>query len=163
MVFTIESQETGMTEASGAAFTLFFEQAEPRLRRALVATYGADRGREAAAEALTYAWQHWERVQLMDNPIAYLYRVGQSRSRSRRPPVVFPPVAPEGPWVEPGLPAALDELSERERLAVVLIEGFDWTFREVAELADVSVSSIQSYFERGLRKLRATLGVTEDA
>ena len=99
----------------------------------------------------------------MDNPIAYLYRVGQSRSRPRRQPVVFPPVAPDGPWVEPGLPAALDALSERERLAVVLIEGFGWTFREVAELADVSASSIQSYFERGLRKLRAALGVTEDA
>ncbi len=152
-----------MTDASGVAFALFFEQAEPRLRRALVATYGADRGREAAAEALTYAWQHWERVQTMENPMGYLYRVGQSRSRPGRTPVIFPPpVAAHGVWVEPKLPAALAELSDRERLAVVLIEGFEWTFREVAELADVSTSSIQSYFERGLRKLRAALGVTED-
>jgi len=151
-----------MTDAGGA-FALFFEQAEPKLRRAFVATYGADQGRDAAAEALTYAWQHWERVEQMDNPMGYLYRVGQSKSRARRTPAIFPaPDNAAGVWVEPKLPEALVALSERERLAVVLIEGFDWTFREVAELADVSVSSVQSYFERGLRKLRVALGVNQD-
>jgi len=40
-------------------FELFALDVEPRLRRALVAAYGSDRGREAAAEALAYAWEHW--------------------------------------------------------------------------------------------------------
>jgi DNA-directed RNA polymerase specialized sigma24 family protein len=57
----------------------------------------------------------------------------------------------------------LADLSERERLAVVPIEGFGWTFREVADLAGVSSSSIQSYLARGLRTLRDSLGVSEDA
>jgi DNA-directed RNA polymerase specialized sigma24 family protein len=153
-----------MPDASGEGFTAFFVDAEPRLRRALVAAYGAERGREAALEALAYAWQHWERVREMDNPVGYLYRVGQSRSRPRRQPPLFP-ASPTAPSLttEPELPRALAGLSERERLAVVLIEGFGWTFREVADTAGVSVSAVQSYLSRGLRKLREALGVTEDA
>lgn len=153
-----------MADGIAVEFSVFFADAEPRLRRALVATYGGERGREAAAEALAYAWQHWERVRVMDNAIGYLYRVGQTRSRPGREPVLFPPLPTvDGRWVEPELPQALANLSDRERLAVVLIEGFGWTFREVAELAEVSVSSVQSYLDRGLRKLRAALGVSEGA
>lgn len=145
-------------------FAAFFAETEPRLRRALVAAYGPQRGREAAAEALAYAWQHWDRVRDMGNPAGYLYRVGQSRTRERLLPPLFPPVpAGREPWTEPELPAALESLSERERAAVVLIEGFGWTYREVAEMTDVSISSVQSYRERGLRKLREALGVTEGA
>ena len=143
-------------------FSAFFEDAEPRLRRALVAALGAERGREGAAEALAYAWQNWEEVRQMKSPIGYLFRVGQSRSRPRAT-VSFDGVrVPNGdPWIEPSLPAALASLSERERLAVVLIEGYGWTWREVADLADVSVSSIQSYLRRGLEKLRTHLGAVD--
>ena len=65
--------------------------------------------------------------------------------------------------MEPALVPALAVLSERERLAVVLVDGFEWTLREVAEIADLSVSSVQSYRDRGLRKLRAALAVTDHA
>lgn len=153
-----------MPDATADGFGEFFAEAEPRLRRALVAAYGGERGREAAAEAFAYAWEHWERVSTMENPVGYLYRVGQSRSRPRLVPQPFPPVpAGDGVLVEPELPRALAGLSERERLAVVLIEGFGWTFREVAELEELTVSSVQSYLNRGLTKLRAALGVSKDA
>jgi hypothetical protein len=56
------------------SFTKFARNAEPRLRHALVAAYGPDVGREAAAEAIAYGWENWERLQSMDNPIGYLYR-----------------------------------------------------------------------------------------
>jgi DNA-directed RNA polymerase specialized sigma24 family protein len=62
-------------------FSRFVEKTEPRLRRALVAAYGSERGREATAEALAYAWEYWEAMQEIDNQLAYLYRVGQSRTR----------------------------------------------------------------------------------
>ncbi len=140
-------------------FADFFGDAEPRLRRALVAAYGPERGREAAAEALAYAWQHWDKVKFMTNAVGYLYRVGQSKSRPRRRAPVFPTTTGSSePWFEPGLPDALNELSERERAAVVLIEGFGWSFREVADTIGITRSSVQVYFERGLVKLRASLG-----
>ena len=61
--------------------------------------------------------------------------------------------------IEPGLPAALAALSERQRVAVVLVHGFGWTQREVAELTDTSPSSVQKHLERGLLSLRRTLEV----
>ena len=142
---------------------MFVAGVEPRLRRAFVATYGADRGTEATAEALAWAWTHWSRVQEMPNPAGYLYRVGQSRTRSRRASylVAAPPAAM--PWVEPALPAALAALSEGQRTAVVLVHGFGWTLREVGELTGIQPTTVQNHLERGLAKLRVALEVTEDA
>jgi len=144
-------------------FHLFLQAAEPRLRRALVAAYGAERGREATAEALGYAWEHWERVKSMSNPTGYLYRVGQSRTRERQKhPLFVRPDHPE-PWFEPALAPALEKLTERQRTAVVLVHGFGWTLREVAECTDVKATSVQNHLDRGLKKLRAALKVGSDA
>ncbi|MCB1249407.1 MAG: hypothetical protein KDB36_08365 [Acidimicrobiales bacterium] len=153
-----------MPEHDDASFEAFFTVAEPRLRRALVAAFGTTVGREAAIDALAYGWEHWERVAAMANPVGYLYRVGQSSVRTRAEGRWrSEAVVAEASWFEPALPSALADLSERERQAVVLVDGFGWTLREVAEVAGVAVSSVQSYRDRGLEKLRAALGVTEDA
>jgi RNA polymerase sigma-70 factor (ECF subfamily) len=145
------------------AFAQFVREAEPRLRRSLVAAYGDERGRDAAAEALANAWEHWERVREMENPMGYLYRVGRSRTRQRRPVAVDPYVPRAEPWVEPGLDGALARLTENQRIAVVLVHGFGWHMREVAELIDVGVTTVQNHLDRGLAKLRLALAVYEDA
>ena len=151
-----------MTEDIESEFCLFMQHAEPRLRRAFVAAYGAERGREATAEALGYAWEHWERVKGMNNVTGYLYRVGQSRTRERlRRPLFLRPEHPE-PWYEPSLAPALEGLSAGQRTAVVLVHGFGWTLREVAECTGVKVTSVQSHLDRGMRKLRAALKVGID-
>ena len=72
------------TEPLSESFTRFVAEVEPRLRYALTAALGRERGREAAAEALAYGWEHWERLQSTDNPAGYLSRVGRSRGRRRR-------------------------------------------------------------------------------
>ena len=142
-------------------FREFVESNEPKLRRALIARYGPERGREATAEALGYAWKHWSRVGVMENPVGYLFRVGQSRSRSRHllpMPVLFPVHGPDGePWSEPKLPEAIAQLSDRQRTAVLLIHGYGWTYQEVANLSGMSRSSVQKHAERGMTKLRAVL------
>ena len=146
-----------------AGFEEFYDQAEPRLRRALVAAYGTERGREATAEALAWAWEHWSDVAGMANPVGYLYRVGQSRTRPRRRRPVFDIPTRTEVEIEPGLPAALASLSERQRVAVVLVYGFGWTHREVAELTGTSASSVQNHVERGMRRLRRTIEGSSDA
>ena len=147
------------------AFTVFMRETQDRVRYALVAGYGAEKGRESAAEAFSYVWEHWERVSKMENPAGYAYRVGQRlAARSpRRPPVVFPSVTPDLPDVEPGLPGALERLSDRQRVVVVLVHGFAYTQRDVAELLQISAGSVQRHLERGLAKLRTDLGVEIDA
>ena len=56
--------------------------------------------------------------------------------------------------------AQLAGLSDRERIAVVLVNGFEWSLAEVAELSGVSKSTVQTQVERGMAKLRAGMGVT---
>ena len=51
-------------------------------------------------------------------------------------------------------------LSDRERIAVMLVNGFEWSLAEVAELLGVSKSTVQTHAERGMAKLRAGMGVT---
>ena len=145
-------------------FTAFVESYEPKLRIALMAAYGPERGREATCEALAYGWEHWDRVRVMEHPVGYLYRVGQSRSRPRKTPRPDPEVVAGGePVVEPGLPRALAGLSRRQRMAVVLIDAYGWTGREAAAVMGVSEDTVRTHLRRGLQKLRASLGVSVDA
>jgi RNA polymerase sigma-70 factor (ECF subfamily) len=140
---------------SKKTYTSFVRNSEPRLRQALVARLGPDRGREATAEALAYGWEHWDRVEKMQNPAGYLYRVGQSRGRRRlRPLQLPPPPSYSDPLVEPALPVALARLSGRQRTAVILVHGFEWTHHEVSDLMGVSVSTVRNHLRRGMDKLR---------
>jgi len=48
-------------------------------------------------------------------------------------------------------------------MAVVLVDGYGWTHGEAAEVMSVSEATVRTHLGRGLRKLRAALGVTADA
>ena len=147
----------------GSDFDQFVDRVRPRLARAFVASYGIERGEDALAEALAYAWQHFEVLATMENPAGYLFRVGQSRTRRRSRPVIFPaPDTARVPEVEPQLPAALGDLSERQRVCVVLVFAFEWTHHEVADLLGIARSSVQNHVERGLLRLRDSIGVLSD-
>ena len=147
-----------------AWFDSLVREVEPRLRHALVAVYGQERGRDATAEALAYAWEHREQVMWMANPAGYLYRVGRSRGRIRRLTPRFLPIEPTRlPDIEPGLPGALDCLSERQRLTVVLVHAYGYDRQEVASILDISVSAVDTHLARGLVKLREILGVQTHA
>ena len=143
-------------------FSCFVGEAEPRLLRALVGAFGSEVGREATRDALAFAWEHWSEVSGMDNPVGYLFRVGQSRSRAyRRRQAWFPEVPQrELPDVDPRLPAALGRLSRRQRAAVVLLYVEEMPEREAAEALGVSRASVRKHAERGLAKLRRSLGVS---
>ena len=67
-----------MMDRGRSDFERFVAEVEPRLRRALVAAFGAAVGRQAAADALAWAWQNWERVRGFESPVGYLYRVGRT-------------------------------------------------------------------------------------
>ncbi len=144
-------------------YSSFVEEVQDRLRHALVAHFGLETGREAAADALAYGWEHWDRIQTMDNPAGYLYRVGQHKAIRRRRSRPLFPAAPthSDPIVEPGLPRALTSLSAKQRQVVVLVHGYEMTHQEAADLLGVSRGSVQRHLERGLAKLRHSLGVSD--
>lgn len=142
-------------------FRDFVVECEARLRQSLCALLGSDVGREAAAEALAYGWEHWDRVSKLDNPAGYLFKVGRNRGRRLRGRRIVLSVEPSAhtPEFEPGLPAALAALTDRQRVAVLLIHSFEWSFSEVADHLGISKSSVQRHVERGMSALRKSLGV----
>ena len=146
---------------SADAFESFVMDVEPRLRRALIAVYGRERGHEATAEALAWAWEHWRRCRSLDNPVGYLFRVGQSRSRRRKEGSLPWTDTGSTPWIEPNLATALAGLTPNQRVSVVLVHGFEWQLREVADLLSITTSTVQSHLERGLTKLRYALEGSE--
>lgn len=99
-----------------ARFDEFVTEARPRLVRAFVPVRGIDGAHDAAAEALAFAFEHWDRVEVMANPVGYLYRVGQSRTRSRMRPRLPRPESVGVPEVEPGLVEALGSLTVEQQL-----------------------------------------------
>jgi DNA-directed RNA polymerase specialized sigma24 family protein len=149
-------------ETASETFSTFVAEHEARLRHALTARFGAETGKEAAADALAYGWEHWDRVATMENPVGYLYTVGRDRGRRMmgRRRVVFPSLPEErAPWVEPGLSPAVAALPARQRTVVLLLHGYEWTQNEVAEVLGISKASVQRHAERAMARLRRKLGV----
>ncbi|QGG95145.1 RNA polymerase sigma factor [Actinomarinicola tropica] len=136
-------------------------EVRPRLAAAFAATYGIERGEEALAEAMAWAWEHHERVLAMENPAGYLYRVGQTRSRPRPTPRFLPSPSELGiDDVEPALAPAMEELTERQRTCVALVVGLHHSHQEAADLLGISKSSVQQHVDRAMDHLRTRLGVT---
>jgi DNA-directed RNA polymerase specialized sigma24 family protein len=143
-----------------AEFDRFVAEVRPRLIRAFAGAVGATNAADAAAEAVAYAFEHWDRVRLMDNPAGYLYRVGQSRTRRRRTPALPPPASIGVPDIEPSLVPALLSLPETQRTAVWLVHACGWHYAEVADAMDTSASMVGNHVSRGLEALRRSMGVT---
>jgi DNA-directed RNA polymerase specialized sigma24 family protein len=156
----IDRSDASSSAAETNSFDAFVVAVEPRLRAALVARHGRDRGAIAAAEALSWAWERWDRVRELESPVPYLVKVGTSRTRTR---VLFPRVehafSPSDQHFEPGLDAALRGLSDRQRSCVVLIAGFEMSFAETAEILGLAKPTVQKHYERGMKRLRRELGV----
>lgn len=143
------------------SFEAFLGEFEAGLRHALIGLFGPEAGRDAAAEALLYAWEHWDRVGEMDNPGGYLFRVGQSWGRRDGKQRFVLPAVPEHrePWVEPALPAALGELSGKQRVAVMLRHGSDWDYDEIGRFMGITEAAARKNVQRGLAQLRDALEV----
>ena len=136
-----------------------------RLRRVLFAHFGIEEGDEAAADALAWAWEHWDQVREMTNPVGYLYRVAQTSARRqrrwRRPVGLLAQPHDDLAGFEPGLDAALAGLPRAQRIAVILVHALGWSYQEAGDAMDVPVSSVRNHVHRGVKKLRTSLGVPQ--
>lgn len=142
------------------SFETFAAEAAPKLRRAFAGALGADRTPDAVAEALAYGWEQWDRVRDMEFPVGYLFRVGQSRTRPRERPTLPRVEHASGEHTfEPGLPAAVMTLPDTQRTAVWLAHGCGWNHQDIAEVLEVSTSTVSTHVNRGLERLRKEMGV----
>jgi RNA polymerase sigma factor (sigma-70 family) len=153
-------------ESAKSDFDAFVQTEGARLRRVLVAHYGMDVGFDVAGDALAWAWEHWARVQEMENPTGYLYRVAQSsarRHRRWRSAVVLPPerVPANESAFEPKLEQALLSLKPAQRVAVVLVYGLGWKYKDAAAAMSIPVTTVRNHLARGMARLRREIGEIE--
>lgn len=153
---------TGPAGTSGPpAFDELIDRVRVRLRPVLWSKWGVEVGGDLCAEVEEYAWTHRERLLEMDNPLGYLYRVAQSRSRRytrwlRR--TTFPEHFPDVPHDDPELNDILHllaGLTPDQRACVLLTHGFGWTYEEVAGLLGMTRAAVNNHIHRGMTRLRA--------
>jgi len=152
-----------------AAFRSFLSDVGPRLERALIAAYGLEIGSEAYAEAVVVGWERWTELSSMENPAGYLFRVGQSRARphlrwsARRDvfaaSVSGPPVVDSAtdPVVIDAI-TALGQLRREQRVAVLMVRAWGFTYAETAAVLDVSEAAVANHVRRGMALLRMKMG-----
>jgi DNA-directed RNA polymerase specialized sigma24 family protein len=143
-------------------FEQFVLTMEPGLRRALAAFLARDAVGDALAEAFAYAWEHRDRVMRLEHPKGYLFRVAQSKARTRKQGFLPWSSADTTPDVEPDLVRALAALSPSQCHAVWLVHACGWTYAETAEALHMSASTVGSHVSRALGHLRERLGVAAD-
>jgi len=156
------SVSTGdMGDENEEEFDVFVMHVQPQLERALAGHLPSPMVGDAVAEALAYAWEHRTRVLPMGNPVGYLYRVAQSRSRRRKQGLLPWKSDDAIPDIEPGLPAALAGLSAKQSQAIWLVHATGMTHVEAGDAMGISASTVANHLERGMTRLRAELGVDE--
>ena len=144
-------------------FDAFFRDAEPRLRRAYAGRLAPDHVGDAVSAALEFAWRNWDRVAPMEHPVAYLFRVGLSKSRRRKEGRLPASPPQEVMHVEPALVSAMQRLPPRQREVVWLVDACEWTPTEAAQALGLSLSAVRTHRTRGLESLRQHLGVNSNA
>jgi len=126
---------------------------------------------EVAAEAFLAAWQSPEDVTVLDRPGAWIRKVAlrqAGRARRRRCQRTRVEAAhrtlphDEAP-LDPDLHAALQSLSENQRVAVVLHHLGGWPAADIAEVLDCTEATVRSHLRRGRHRLAALLGEPTDA
>ncbi|MFI0446451.1 RNA polymerase sigma factor [Actinomadura sp. 6N118] len=160
--------------ADDAAFAEFYRGAYPGLVAELYAYTGSmAEAQEAAQEAFMRAWSHWRKVGSYEYPRAWVARVGYrlavSRWRRARSAMTSmlrhgppPDIAPPGE-TSVALVAALSQIPEAQRRAVVLHHMGGYRIAEIAAIEGVAEGTVKARLSRGRQRLAELLADGERA
>ena len=150
--------------AAVADFELFYRQHHAAVCRALALTLNdVELAQDAVAEAMTRAYQRWNKVGKYQSPSGWVYRVGLNWARSRLRRILRkPPPQPVHTddialGVVNRLDAALAQLPVGQRSAVVLRYYLDWSERQIAEALNIAPGTVKSRLNRALNRLEDLL------
>lgn len=149
-------------------FEEFFRAEYPGLVRAFyVLTADRTEAEELAQEAMARAYERWERVEAMESPVGYLYRIGVNLNRHRlrhlavraRRLVAMSRDAEseQTPEVRREITEAIASLSRGQREAFVLVEWLGLNAEEAGRLLGIAPASVRSRVHRGKAVLRDRL------
>jgi RNA polymerase sigma factor (sigma-70 family) len=145
--------------AASVSFEEFFDGEHERLFRALcMVTRDPHEAEELMQDAFVRVYERWDRVQVMDDPVGYLYRTAMNRLRQLRRRAS---VASRHRLRDPGgrdelasveerdaTLRALRSLSGRQRAVVVTIDMLGFTTDEVARMLGLRTSTVRVHLAR---------------
>jgi RNA polymerase sigma-70 factor (ECF subfamily) len=147
------------------SFEAFYAGAYPPVLRSLaLALRDSSLAEEVAQEAFIRAFVRWHRVRAMERPQGWVYivavRIAFRRKRSE--PSTDARVDIEPPFADTVVTratvrAALEQLPERQRVAVVLRYLADLSLAEVADAMDIALGTVKSTLHAALGRLGVEL------
>lgn len=152
-------------ERVAADFNTLYSAGYGRLAAQLYAYLGdATEAEDVTQEAFLRAWRDWERISTYDDPVAWVRRVAwnlatsrlRSLTRATRVRVASEAVAALSPD-RVALVAALRQLPERQRLAVVLHYLADLPVADVCAEMNAARGTVLSWLHRGRAQLATLL------
>ena len=153
-------------------FEEFYSEQRLAIGRALALTLrDAQLASEAVDEAMARAYQRWNRVQSLDNPGGWVYRVGLNWSRS----ILRRALRPAPVWVtnddavvdrgglDPAIDRALAALSIKQRAVVVCRLLIGYSEAQTAAALGVRPGTVKSRLARATARLQSLLSPLDPA
>lgn len=152
-----------------SSFEAFYNEHYDSVRRSLCAAFrDALVAEEAAQESFTRAYMHWRRVSQMDRPDGWVYVVAV-RVATRRSPRLRVRDArtsevdiADGVVTHEMLRSAIEQLPQRQRLAIVLRYLADLPVDDVAAAMGCAAGTVKSTLHAALARLQVGLDETEE-
>jgi RNA polymerase sigma factor (sigma-70 family) len=155
-----------------ARFDDFFREEHERLFKALYFVTGsrAD-AEELMQDAFLRLWERWDRIDTIDDPTGYLFRVALNgfRMRRRRAATALRRLTPEPEirdvFLEAEMRADVRTLllgcTPRQRAALVLVDLLGYPSEQAARILRVRPSTVRVLATKGRRALRAMEGARD--
>lgn len=155
-----------------ARFDVFFAEEHERLFKALYFVTG-DRhdAEELMQDAFLKLWERWDRIETIDDPTGYLFRVALNgfRMRRRRAAVAVRKVAPVSEdrdlFADADMRADVRQLllglAPRQRAALLLVDLLGYSSEQAARILRVRPSTVRALATQGRRVLRAEEGARD--
>lgn len=170
-VRTAQPQRLAERDAERLVTTLYVEHYRALVRLAVLLVHDIQTAEEVVQDAFVAMHTGWRRLRDTDKALSYLRQAVVNRSRSvlRHRTVVdknAPKPAPDEPSAEQGaiallersaVIAAIRELPDRQREAIVLRYYADLSEAQIAATMGISKGAVKSHTARGMAALRASL------
>lgn len=162
--------QVGIEQAAGAiplTFDDLYAAEHDRLYGALFFITGSSAdAEELMQDAFLKLWERWDRIDAIQDPVAYLFRVALNgfRMRLRHAKVVaarhLPTIEPRDSFAEvemhEDVRRMLLRLPHRQRAALVLTEIFGYGSDQASEILGVRAATVRSLASQGRAALRET-------
>lgn len=151
--------------AGPPSFEELFLDVHDRLYRALYFITGsAADAEELMQDAFLKLWERWDRIDTIDDPVAYLFRAALNgvRMRARRARVatrkILPAASTRDPFddvnVREDVRRMLRGISPRQRTAIVLTEILGYNSEQAARIMNIQPTTVRVLASQGRAALR---------